>query len=150
MLKLMSAIEAYAVANIATQNLMGGNPIQVLLGDLNTSAGAGAYGALMGPQPGVITVKEMLTGSMNTGSGQTTTTYGAPGKPTGTTTTYAMSATSPLDAIAQNFQANMGNIVIGTALTTAGFRIANKVLSKPKNKMNKMLRDVGLGSTVQI
>lgn len=150
MLKLMSAIEAYAVANIATQNLMGGNPIQVLLGDLNTSAGAGAYGALMGPQPGVITVKEMLTGSMNTGSGQTTTTYGALGKPTGTTTTYAMSATSPLDAIAQNFQANIGNIVVGTALTTAGFRIANKVLSKPKNKMNKMLRDVGLGSTVQI
>lgn len=150
MLKLMPALEAYAVANIATQNLMGGNPIQVLLGDLNTSAGAGAYGALMGPQPGVITVKEMLTGSMNTGSGQTTTTYGALGKPTGTTTTYAMSATSPLDEIAQRFQANIGNIVVGTALTTAGFRIANKVLSKPKNKMNKMLRDVGLGSTVQI
>lgn len=150
MLKLMPALEAYAVANIATQNLMGGNPIQVLLGDLNTSAGAGAYGALMGPQPGVITVKEMLTGSMNTGSGQTTTTYGALGKPTGTTTTYAMSATSPLDEIAQRFQANIGNIVVGTALTTAGFRIANKVLSKPKNKMNKLLRDVGLGSTVQI
>jgi hypothetical protein len=150
MIKLMPALEAYAVANIATQNLMGGNPIQVLLGDLNTSAGSGAYGALMGPQPGVITVKEMLTGSMNTGSGQTTTTYGALGKPTGTTTTYAMSATSPLDAIAQNFQANMGNIVIGTALTTAGFRIANKVLRKPKTKMNKLLRDVGLGTTVQI
>ena len=146
----MPALEAYAVGNIVTQNLMGGNPIQVLLGDLNTSAGAGAYGALMGPQPGVITVKEMLTGSMNTGSGQTTTTYGALGKPTGTTTTYAMSATSPLDAIAQRFQANIGNIVVGTALTTAGFRIANKVLSKPKNKMNKLLRDVGLGSTVQI
>jgi hypothetical protein len=150
MLKLMPALEAYAVANIATQNLMGGNPIQVLLGDLNTSAGPGAYGALMGPQPGVITVKEMLTGSMNTGSGQTTTTYGALGKPTGSTTTYAVSATSPLDAIAQNFQANMGNIIIGTALTTAGFRIANKVLRKPKSKMNKLLKDVGLGSTVQI
>ena len=151
MLKLMPALEAYAVANIATQNLMGGNPIQVLLGDLNTSAGAGAYGALMGPQPGVITVKEMLTGAMNTGSGTTTTTYSAVGgKPTGTTTTYAMATTSPLDAISQNFQANLGNIIIGTALTTAGFRIANKVLRKPKSKMNKLLKDVGLGTTVQI
>jgi hypothetical protein len=150
MIRLMPALEAYAIANVATQNLMGGNPIQVLLGDLNTTAGTGAYGALMGPQPGVITVKEMLTGSMNTGSGQTTTTYGALGKPTGTTTTYAIAATSPLDAVAQNFQANMGNIIIGSALTTAGFRIANKVLRKPKTKMNKLLRDVGLGSTVQI
>lgn len=150
MLKLMPALEAYAVANIATQNLMGGNPFQVLLGDLNTSAGTGAYGALMGPQPGVITVKEMLTGAMNTGSGQTTTTYGALGKPTGSTTTYAMSATSPLDAVAQAFSQNIGNIIIGTALTTAGFRIANKVLRKPKTKMNKLLRDVGLGTTVQI
>jgi hypothetical protein len=150
MIKLMPALEAFAIANVATQNLMGGNPIEVLLGDLNTSAGSGPYGSLMGPQPGVITVKEMLTGVMNTGSAQTTTTYGALGKPTGTATTYAMSATSPLDAVAQNFQNNFGNIIIGSALTTAGFRIANKVLRKPKNKMNKMLRDVGLGSTVQI
>jgi hypothetical protein len=150
MIKVMALAETYAIANIATQNLMGGNPVQVLLGDLNTTSGTGTYGALMGPQPGVITVKEMLTGAMNTGSGQTSTTYGALGKPTGTTTTYAMSATSPLDAIAQNFQNNFGNIIIGSALTTAGFRIANKVLRKPKNKMNKLLKDVGLGSTVQI
>lgn len=154
MLKLMPALEAYAVANIATQNLMGGNPIQVLLGDLNTSAGAGAYGALMGPQPGVITVKEMLTGQMNAmvgtvGSSSGSSSYGLQGQ-SGGTLVVGTSSTSPLDAIAQNFQANMGNIIIGTALTTAGFRIANKILRKPKSKMNKLLKDVGLGSTVQI
>ena len=75
MIKIMPMIEAFAVANIATQNLFGGNPIQVLLGDLNTSAGTGAYGALMGPQPGVITVKELLTGTMNTAT--TTSGWGA-------------------------------------------------------------------------
>ena len=147
MIKLMPMLEAYATANIATQNLMGGNPIQVLLGDLNTSAGSGAYGALMGPQPGVITVKEMLTGSMNTlGTSYSQTSLGKPQATTGIVT----SGTSPLDAVAANFQANLGNIVIGTVMTTAGFRIANKVLSKPKARLNKMIRQVGLGSTIQI
>jgi hypothetical protein len=129
---------------------MGGNPFQVLLGDLNAQSGSGFLGQMMGPQPGVISIKELVSGSMNTGSGQTSTTYGALGKPTGTTTTYAMSTTSPVDAIAQNFQNNIGNIIVGQVMTTAGFRIANKVLGKPKRKMNKLLRDVGLGTTVQI
>jgi len=144
----MPMLEAYATANIATQNLMGGNPLEVLLGDLNTTSGSGAYGALMGPQPNVITVKEMLTGSMNQLT--TGTSYSHPsGKPT-TTGTITVSGTSPLDAVAANFQNNLGNIVIGTVMTTAGFRIANKVLSKPKAKLNKMIRQVGLGSTIQI
>jgi len=153
MLRLMPALEAYAIANVATQNLMGGNPIQVLLGDLNASAGTGAAGALMGPQPGVITVKELLTGTMNmTGSSQAqTASWAAAGFPSGGAQTSIMtSATSPLDAVAQNFQNNIGNIVVGSVMTTAGFRIANKVLSKPKNKFNKMLRQVGLGTTIQI
>jgi hypothetical protein len=145
MFRVMPALEAYAVANVATQNLMGGNPIQVLLGDLNTTAGTGTYGNLMGPQPGVITVKEMLTGTMNT-VGQISSGGLRPTYSTGITT----SATSPLEAISTNFQTNFGNIVVGTVMTTAGFRIANKVLSKPKSKFNKLLRDVGLGSTVQL
>jgi len=147
MIKIMPMIEAFAVANIATQNLFGGNPIQVLLGDLNTSAGTGAYGALMGPQPGVITVKELLTGTMNTATSSTS--YGTlSGKPS-TTTTYG-STGGVLDAVAQNFTDNLGTIVVQTALTTAGFRIANKVLGKTKNKANKLLRGAGLGTTVQI
>ena len=149
MIKLMPMLEAYALANIATQNLMGGNPLQVLLGDLNTSAGQGAAGALMGPQPSVITVKEMLTGSMNTvqGAWSQPTTVG--GKST-YSTSIVTSAESPLAAVSQNFQNNLGNIVVGSIMTTAGFRIANKVLAKPKNKFNAMIRKVGLGSTIQI
>ncbi len=150
MFRVLPALESYMIANVATQNLMGGNPFQVILGDLNAQAGTGALGQLMGPQPGVISIKELLSGSMNTGPAQTTTTYGALGKPTGTTTTYAMSATSPIEAISQNFANNVGDIIVGTALTSAGFRIANKVLRKPKSKMNRLLRDVGLGSTVQL
>ena len=152
----MPALEAYAVANVATQNLMGGNPIQVILGDLNTTAGTGMYGGLMGPQPGVITIKEMLTGTMNTLQGPATTgavgTSGYSGLAGGSPGVMSVvtSSTSPLNAISQNFQNNLGNIVVGTALTSAGFRIANKVLRKPKTKMNKLLRDVGLGSTVQL
>lgn len=146
MFRVLPALEAYAVANVATQNLMGGNPIQVILGDLNTTAGSGMYGGLMGPQPGVITIKEMLTGTMNT-VGQIA--GGSAMRPT-YTTGITTSTTSPLEAVSANFQANLGNIVVGTALTTAGFRIANKVLRKPKSKMNKLLRDVGLGSTVQL
>ena len=156
MLRVMPALEAYAVANVATQNLMGGNPIQVILGDLNTSTGTGMYGGLTGPQPGVITIKEMLTGSMNTlqgvAAGGAVGTGGYTGLSTtgGTGMSIVTSATSPLDAISQNFQNNLGNIVVGTALTSAGFRIANKVLRKPKSKFNKLLRDVGLGTTVQL
>jgi hypothetical protein len=148
MIKVLPLVEAYALMNIATQNLTGGSPLQTLLGDLNASAGTGYGGQLMGPQPGVITVKEMLTGTMNQA------TYGSSyshpsGKPT-TTMTISTSATSPLDALSQNFQNNFGNIVVGSVLTTAGFRIANKVLSKPKNKFNAMIRQMGLGSTIQL
>jgi len=145
MIKLLPMLEAYAIMNISTQNLMGGNPLQVLLGDLNTSAGSGAYGSLLGPQPSVITVKEMLTGTMNTLGSQT---YSGVGKPP--TQALTTSGTTPLDAIASNFQANMGNIIVGTIFTTAGFRVANKILSKPKNKANAILRQMGLGSTIQI
>jgi len=149
MVRLMPLLETFAVLNITTQNLMGGNPIQVLLGDLNTTAGAGAYGSLMGPQPGVITVKELLTGTMNQLGGTTTSYPTAGGKPV-YSASIVTSTTSPLEAVSAAFQANMGNIIVGTIFTTAGFRIANKVLAKPKNKANALLRQMGLGSTIQI
>lgn len=147
MFRVMPALEAYMTANIATQNLMGGNPFQVILGDLNAQAGTGFLGQMMGPQPGVISIKELLTGSMNQMQ------LAAPSGASGTwppQSTIGTSATSPIDAIAQNFQNNVGNIIVGQVMTTAGFRIANKVLGKPKRKMNKLLRDVGLGTTVQL
>ena len=149
MVKVLPLIEAYALMNIATQNLTGGSPLQTLLGDLNTQAGTGYGGALMGPQPGVITVKEMLTGTMNTVSGSWTQSSTAGGKP-GYSTSITTSSQSPLDALSANFQNNFGNIVVGSVLTTAGFRIANKVLAKPKNKFNAMIRQMGLGSTIQL
>jgi len=155
MFRVMPALESYMIANVATQNLMGGNPFQVILGDLNAQAGTGAIGQLMGPQPGVISIKELLTGSMNqigtatTGGVMSVGAGGYTGSLSGQTA-ITTSATSPIDAIAQNFSNNVGNIIIGTALTSAGFRVANKVLRKPKTKMNKLLRDVGLGSTVQL
>tara|TARA_B100001250_G_C19812554_1_gene796455 strand:+ start:49 stop:513 length:465 start_codon:yes stop_codon:yes gene_type:complete len=154
MLKIMPALEAYAIANIATQNLVGGSPVQFLLGDLNASAGTGQFGALMGPQPGVLTLKEMMTGSYNYSYGQGPNQIASPTASSGETWsnmgTGSTAFGSPLDIVASNFQHNIGNIVVGTALTTAGFRIANKVLRKPKTKMNKLLRDVGLGTTVQL
>ena len=155
MLRFMPALESYMIANVATQNLMGGNPFQVILGDLNAQAGTGALGQLMGPQPGVISLKELVSGSMNQIGTSTTGSVGSIGMggysgSLGGQTAITTSATSPIDAITQNFSNNIGNIIIGTTLTTAGFRVANKVLRKPKSKMNKLLRDVGLGSTVQL
>ena len=155
MLRVMPALESYMIANVATQNLMGGNPFQVILGDLNAQAGTGALGQLMGPQPGVISLKELVSGSMNQIGTSTTGSVGSIGMggysgSLGGQTAITTSATSPIDAITQNFSNNIGNIIIGTTLTTAGFRVANKVLRKPKSKMNKLLRDVGLGSTVQL
>jgi hypothetical protein len=149
MVKVLPLIEAYALMNIATQNLTGGSPLQTLLGDLNSTAGGGYGGALMGPQPGVITVKEMLTGTMNEVSGSWSQPTQVGAKST-YSTSITTSAQSPLDALSQNFQNNFGNIVVGSVLTTAGFRIANKVLAKPKNKFNAMIRQMGLGSTVQL
>ena len=155
MLRVMPALESYMIANVATQNLMGGNPFQVILGDLNAQAGTGALGQLMGPQPGVISLKELVSGSMNQIGTSTTGSVGSIGMggysgSLSGQTAITTSATSPIDAITQNFSNNIGNIIIGTTLTTAGFRVANKVLRKPKSKMNKLLRDVGLGSTVQL
>ena len=149
MVKVLPLIEAYALMNIATQNLTGGSPLQTLLGDLNASGGTGYGAELMGPQPGVITIKEMLTGTMNTVTGSWSQPTQVGGKST-YSTSITTSAQTPLDALSQNFQNNFGNIIVGSVLTTAGFRIANKVLAKPKNKFNAMIRQMGLGSTVQL
>lgn len=153
MLRVLPALEAYAIANIATQNLVGGNPLQFLLGDLNTTAGTG-FGAVMGPQPGVLTLKELLMGEYNYGqltaggmTGTLSPTSGYSGAVAGTGST---AQGTPLEILSANFSNNFGNIVVGSVLTTAGFRVANKVLAKPKNKMNKMIRQVGLGSTIQL
>ena len=151
MLKVMPALEAYAIANIATQNLVGGNPLQFLLGDLNTTTGTG-LSAIMGPQPGVLTLKELLVGEYNYGGTSSQLTLG-PASGYGGTNVVATGSTAygtPLEILTANFSSNFGNIEVGSVMTTAGFRIANKVLSKPKNKMNAMLRKVGLGSTIQI
>ena len=153
MLRVMPMLEAYALTNIATQNLFNGSPLQVLLGDLNETAGSngGALAQLMGPQPTVLTLKELMMGEYNQ-----TRTGGHYYSPTATgeigdyTVTGSTSHGSPLQIVSENFKNNFGNIVVGSVLTTAGFRIASKVLSKPKNKMNAMLREANLGSIVQI
>ena len=155
MLRVLPALEAYAIANIATQNLVGGSPLQFLLGDLNTTAGTGGFSTLMGPQPGVLTLKELMTGEYNYGLLQGGS-GGLSGQLSPTSGTSVLGGTgstasgTPLEIISANFSNNFGNIVVGSVLTTAGFRIANKVLAKPKNKMNAMLRRVGLGSTIQL
>jgi hypothetical protein len=154
MLRVMPALESYMIANVATQNLMGGNPFQVILGDLNAQAGSGALSQIMGPQPGVLTLKELISGEYNYLSlpgpaGTMSPTAGA-GQYIPSAASIRTSTASPLEVITDNFTSNIGNIIVGTTLTTAGFRVANKVLRKPKAKMNKLLRDVGLGSTVQL
>ena len=149
MLKVLPAVEGYVLANVATQNLFGGNPLQFILGDLNASAPAGgnALAMAMGPQPGVISLKELLTGSMNTAV-STTSSSSVFGKPT-TSTSYG-TAGGVIDTVSQNFMNNIGNIVVGTALSTAGFRVAKRVLRKPINMANRQIRAMGLGSTIQL
>jgi hypothetical protein len=151
MLRVMPALEAYVTANIATQNLFGGSPFQFLLGDLNSTSGTGALSQLMGPQPGVLSLSEMIKGEYNVGGSTTAT--GALG-PTSGMSNMAMSSSTafgtPIEIVTHNFKNNFGNILVGTIGTTIGFRLANKVLSKPKRKFNAMLKQVGLGSTVQM
>ena len=148
MLKILPALEGYVLANIATTNLFGSNPLQFLLGDLNSSVGSNpnALALAMGPNHQGISLKELLMNSMSTA---TTSTYQSSvgGKPQ-TGTSYG-STGGVLDVVQQNFMNNMGNIIIGTAMSTAGFRIAKKVLRKPINMANKSLRQFGLGATVQ-
>ena len=154
MFRVMPALESYMVANIATQNLLGGNPFQVILGDLNSTAGTGFLGQIMGPQPGVLSLKEIISGEYNYVSlpgpaGAQSPTAGA-NMYIPSSSSLRTGTSSPLEIIKDNFVDNIGNIIVGTTLTTAGFRIANKVLRKPKSKMNKLLKDVGLGTTVQL
>jgi hypothetical protein len=148
MIKVRAMAEALMAGNLVTQNLMGGNVLEVLLGDLNAQGGTGAIQQLMGPQPGVITLKEILTGTMNTTGGSWTTS--ALGKQTYQSTGITTSSQSPLDAIAASFSANVGNIVVGGVMQTAGWRIFNKVTAKSVRRANAMIRRAGLGSTIQI
>jgi len=148
MLKILPALEGYVLANIATQNLFGSNPLSFLLGDLNSSVGSNpnALALAMGPNHQGISLKELLMNSMST-SAQSQTTTNVGGKPV---TTYSYGQTGGvLDAVQQNFMNNMGNIIVGTAMSTAGFRIAKKVLRKPINMANRSLKQFGLGATVQ-
>lgn len=146
MFKVMALAETYMLAGIATKNLMGtANPLAAFLGDLNPNAPSGS---LMGPQgPGVLTLKEIVTGVADT---RTTAAQSGGLRPAAGVTTYSATGGNPYEQLASNFSSNWINIVFETALTTAGFRIANKVLSKPKAKINAMLRQSGLGTTVQI
>ncbi len=107
----------------------------------------------MGPQPGVLTLKELLTGSFNvgsSGSAYTGPTAGGMGGTVAGAPRQSWGGQSALEIVGSNFADNFGTIIVSSAFTSAGFRIANKVLAKPKTKMNKMLRDVGLGSTIQL
>ena len=144
MLKVLPAVEGYVMANIVTQNLFGGNPLQFMLGDLNAQAGTGALAQAMGPQPGVISLKELLTGSMNTRS-----TVATGLRPAQNVTTYGQTG-GVIDAVQQNFMDNLGNIIVGTAFSTAGFRVAKRVLRKPITMANRQLKAIGLGSTIQM
>lgn len=149
MLKILPAVEGYVLANIATQNLFNSTPLSFLLGDLNSSVGSSNPNALqlaMGPNHQGISLKELLTNSM---SYQTTSqSYSAVSGKVQTTTSYGQTG-GVLDTVQQNFMNNMGNIIVGTAMSTAGFRIAKKVLRKPISMANRSLRQFGLGSTVQ-
>jgi|TARA_R110000824_G_scaffold162751_1_gene338485 hypothetical protein len=142
MIRVRASLEALMGANLLTENLMGGNVGQVLLGDLNASGGTGAFAGLMGPQPGVITLKEVLTGMNTTHAVTSGSLYGG-----GTT---SIVAGSPLQQVAQNFQSNLGNIVVGGIMQTAGWRIFNKISAKSVRRVNGMIRRAGLGSTIQI
>jgi hypothetical protein len=150
MLKILPAIEGFVLANIATQNLFDANPLEFLLGDLNQDVGMNPnmLQLAMGPSSaGAISLKEILTGSMNIAS----RVY-VPPTVAGKSGTYKQGYAQVggvLDQVQTNFMDNMGNIIIGTVASTAGFRIAKKVLRKPINMANRQLRNAGLGSTVQ-
>lgn len=129
------------LAGIVTGELMGtDNPFKAVLGDLNPNA---PMGSLTGPQGGgVLTLKEILMGSADL-----TTTTQLPG---GRSYSTHSAGANPIQILADNFSQNWFNIVYRTALTTAGFRIANKVLARPKNRINAMIRKAGFGATIQI
>ena len=145
MLKIIPALEGFVLANIATQGLFNSNPLAFVLGDLNSTVGSSNPNALqlaMGPNHQGISLKELLTNSMST------STYKAGMK--GAAGQYVTGTTGGvLDVVQQNFMNNMGNIIVGTAMSTAGFRIAKKVLRKPINMANRSLRQFGMGSTIQ-
>jgi len=144
MLKILPALEGYILANIATQNLFGSNPLQFLLGDLNASvpANAGPLAIAMGPNHSGISLKELLTNSMSQAVSYQTRQYSG-------AVTQIHQTGGVLDQVQQNFMNNMGTIIIGTAMSTAGFRIAKKVLRKPISMANRSLRQFNLGSTIQ-
>lgn len=140
MVRILPLIEGFVLANIATQNLFDTSPLGFLLGDLNDSvpADANMLQRAMGPSEfDVISLKELLTNSMNVYS-QTRTGERSSAQVGGV-----------FGVVSDNFMNNMGNIIVGTVASTAGFRIAKKVLAKPMRMANRSLRDAGLGTTVQ-
>lgn len=150
MVRILPLIEGFVLANIATQNLFDASPLEFLLGDLNatTPANPNMLQLAMGPSStGAISLKEILTGSMNTGV--TTQHAATPSHPKGYSSYGTAQVGGVLDQVQENFMNNMGTIIIGTVASTAGFRIAKKVLAKPMRMANRQLRNAGLGGTVQ-
>lgn len=139
------------IANVSTQALFNANPLEFLLGDMNMNpTSTTGLQALMGPtHSSQISLRELLTGTM---AGQTQTGTWNPAKQSYQyTTSNTLNPTNQNFAVlAHNFSDNIGNIVVGTALTAAGFKVARKVLRKPINMANRQLRNFGLGSTIQI
>jgi hypothetical protein len=149
MLKIFPLVEGFVLANIATQNLFDASPLEFILGDLNDSTpmNPNMLQLAMGPSStGAISLKEILTGSMNAA---TQSYVPGPAGKKGSVSTVVGQVGGVLNQVQENFMNNMGNIIIGTVASTAGFRIARKILKKPINMANRQLRNAGLGATVQ-
>jgi hypothetical protein len=137
MIKILPLVEGFVLANIATTNLFDASPLEFLLGDLNQSvpANPNMLQIAMGPSEySAISLKELISGQMNIHT---------------ESDRHAGMTGGVIAQVQENFMNNMGNIIIGTVASTAGFRIARKVLSKPINMANRALRNANLGSTVQ-
>ena len=146
MINVRSMAEAFMAANLVTQNVFNSNPIEFLLGDLNSSvpSNANTLAIMMGPNHNGISLKELITGSMSQSVQYTGLTQGSG------TYTQVHQIGGVAGVAVENFKNNLGTILVGGAVQTAGWRVFNKITNKSVRKLNGMIKSAGLASTIQI
>ena len=141
-LNVLSLTEGYVTTSIWTEKLFNTNPFEFVTGITNGTYNPGADGGE------TISIPELL------GAG--------PGGMGGKFGSYASDLPN---AVARNISGNyqsaskpsVGDVASGlvmpaiqTALVGAGFRFGKKITRKPRNAINRQLRNFGLGDLIRI
>tara|TARA_R110000751_G_scaffold141660_3_gene245184 strand:- start:229 stop:696 length:468 start_codon:yes stop_codon:yes gene_type:complete len=138
-INLLGVAESVLIANVVTEGLFNCNAYEFISGRTQPK------GFKVGYHPSnldsVITLPELLGFDQNLSSF-------SPQNPKPAPNYKVFTSAGAMNVIKANAKANAVTMVGGLILVPLGFRVANKLTSKPRASMNKMIGYTGLGVKV--